>query len=89
MGKFYVEVPVVMKLMVGVNAESKEEAVEKVFQAPIIMDVKEDVEENENKKETLDYLEYEWNMYHKVSEGNVYYPNINKVRVIQREDDED
>lgn len=89
MGKFYVEVPVVMKLMVGVEAESKEDAVEKVFQAPIIMDVREDVEENENKEETLDYLEYEWEMYEKVVEGNVYYGGINKVRVTEEEDDED
>jgi hypothetical protein len=74
MRKYYVEVPVVMKLMVGVVADSKEEAIEKIFNADVAIDV---TDEND----TFDYIEYEWDMYEKVVQGNVYYGGINDVYI--------
>lgn len=73
MKDYYVEVPVVLKLMVGVKAENEKDAIEKVFNEDIMIKA----EEGDNS--TLEWLEYEWEMYSKVVQGNVYYGGINEA----------
>lgn len=78
MKKYHVEVPVVMKLMVGVEAENEDEAVNKVFNGEITFNPTFD--ENE-----FDFVDYEWDMYQKIVEGNVFYGMINNVHVEEEE----
>lgn len=74
MKDFYVEVPVVVKLMIGVKADNAEEAKAKVFGSEISIDI------NDDKKE-FEYLDYEWDIYEKVVQGNVYYGGINEIYI--------
>jgi hypothetical protein len=71
---FYVEIPVVLKLMVGVTAKTEEEAIEKVFDSRIAIDVVDD-------GETLNWVEHEWEMHDKIVQGNVFYGGINEPYV--------
>lgn len=82
MKKFNLEVPVVVKLMVGVEAESKEEAIEKVFNGDFRLDIKDE-------EDVFEYVDWEWEMHEKVVNGNVYYSGINQVYVEKYEDDEE
>ena len=75
---YYVEVPVILKLMVGVDAYSEEDAIEKVFDSNI------EIEAYDNKNE-FDFVDYEWEMFKKVNEGNVYCGGISEVYVEEEE----
>jgi hypothetical protein len=79
MKTYYIEAPVVLKLMVGVEAESKEEAKVKLLNARIGIDVKDD-------GDTLDWVHYEWELLEQVVQGNVYYGGINEIEI--EEEDE-
>ena len=58
MKTYLVEIPVVLRLIVEVQAENKEEAKEKVFNSNIRIKV---IDENNEFK----YVDYEWEMYEK------------------------
>lgn len=79
MGKYYVEVPVLMKLTLEIEAENKDEAVDKMWQADICMTPT-------TEKEDIEVLDYEWDMYEKVVEGNVYHGTINGIYVSKSDD---
>lgn len=76
MKTYLVEIPVVLRLMVEVQAENKEEAKEKVFNSNIRIKV---IDENNEFK----YVDYEWEMYEKVVQGNVYYGGIDRVDITE------
>ncbi|MGG0308388.1 hypothetical protein ABEY43_06760 [Priestia megaterium] len=78
MKKYYVEVPVVMKMMIGVEAKNEQEAIEKVFSENVTIDVK-----DENDK--FEFIDYEWEMHKKVVEGNFYHGNISELYIEEEE----
>ncbi len=79
--QYYIEMPVTMILRVGVNADSKEEALDKVRNANIALEPKFDAKE-------LDFVENEWEMHDEIVRGNVFYGLINRVN-IEEEDEKD
>ena len=79
MKKYYVEIPVTMKLMVSVEAETKEEAVEKIFEGDISLETSYDG----NK---FGFVDIEWEIHEKVVEGNVYHGVINEIYVQEDHD---
>lgn len=72
MKNYYIEVPVVMKLMVGVKAECEEKAKEKVLGGEIEIDVKVD-------EEQFHFIDWEWDMHEQVVQGNVFHGVINEI----------
>jgi hypothetical protein len=71
---FYIEVPVLVKLMVGVKAENEEEAKEKLFDADLSLSI-------EDKGDETEWLDYEWEMLEKVVQGNIYLGDINEISI--------
>lgn len=76
MRTYHIDVPVVMRLSVGIKANSEEEAKEKLFNADIALDVT-------NGRSEFDYIDYEWEMHEKVVQGNVYYGSINNMDITE------
>jgi len=78
MGSYYVEIPIVLKLMVSIEAESREDAREKVLNSDINIDI------NDEKKE-FESIDYEWDIYERIVQGNVYYGIINEMSIEEDE----
>ncbi|MFD3261891.1 hypothetical protein ACE3MQ_25145 [Paenibacillus lentus] len=78
MGIYFIEVPVVMKLMINLEAESEEEAREKLFSGDLNIEVKDSGDQ-------LEILDWEWDMYDQVVQGNVYYGSINKLEITKED----
>ena len=69
----------VMKLMVGVEAETAEEAKEKLFDSDLDFKV-------EDNKSEFEYVDFECEILEKVVQGNVYYGGINEIEVAEAEE---
>lgn len=77
--KFNVEVPITIRLTVGVEAESEEKAIEKVFgEDGINLDLTDE-------KNTFEYVDFEWEMHKRVVQGNVFYGCLNELHVEETE----
>ena len=75
MGKYYVELPVVLKFMTEVDADSIEDAIVKAMDSSVTIDVYEDKKDTDN----LEFVDYEWEFHEHVVKGNVYYGGINEA----------
>lgn len=82
MPTYYMEVPVLMKLMVEVKADSKEAAKETMYEGHLEIEPK-DISDRFN------CIDYEWEAHEKVVQGNVYNGSINQIHIEEVEDDED
>ena len=81
MPNYYIEAPIVVRLMVEVKAESKEEALNKLYaDTPLSLDYPD---------EQFEYVDAEWELYDKVVEGNVYHGMINELHIEEVEGEED
>lgn len=77
--EYYVEIPVVLKLMVGVKGpKNVQEAIDKVKNSGITIDVNDD-------QKVLESIDCEWEMHDKVVDGNTYYGSINEIYVTKEE----
>ena len=74
MKEYYVEVPVVLKLKVGIQAENEKDAIEKVLNSEDIV-----IEAKEVENSKFSWVDYEWEMHEQVVRGNVYYGGINEA----------
>jgi hypothetical protein len=81
MPKYLVEMPVVMRLVVEIEADNEQDAIEKTFDEEGIT-IKVEVDE----ESTTEILDYEWEMHEKVVQGNVYYGGINEPYAEKMED---
>lgn len=70
---YYVHVPIVMEIVITVEAESKETAKESIWSTDFGFDV---VGEDADRVEIA-----EWDMHTHVTQGNVYSGCINDIRV--------
>lgn len=83
MAKVYrVTVPVAGAIEVWVRADSEEEAEDKVFNGDLTIHVKAESEQFEDV-----YLE--WDMFKRLTSGNVLYAPINNVSIELEEEEED
>jgi hypothetical protein len=77
--KFNVEVPITIRLMVGIEAESEEKAIEKILNEDTIhLNIT-----DENKR--LEYIDFEWEMHKQVVQGNVFHGCLNELYVEETE----
>ncbi|MFQ3543548.1 hypothetical protein Q7A53_05635 [Halobacillus rhizosphaerae] len=76
MKTYYIEAPVVMKLMIGMRAESMEDAKEKILEGGKIS-LNPEYKEDAN----IDFVDLEWEIHEQVVQGNVYYGNINELEI--------
>ena len=79
MAKFSVEAPVLVRLSVIVEAASEEEAIEKLYDGEWELEL---TPEND----AIEDVYYEWDIYEKIVQGNVFYGNINNINVEQVKD---
>lgn len=77
MKKFDVTVPFAGALTICVKAESKKEAINRAMCAPIRF--------QESLVDPSDIIEWaeidEWDLYRKLTEGNILYPSCNEVEI--------
>lgn len=77
MPKYYIEIPYTGKLMIEIEANSEEEALEKIYET----DPKE-----LDKLDCVDFVEMEEAYHTKVIQGHVYYGVLDKMSVKVIED---
>jgi hypothetical protein len=82
MSKFYIEIPYTGVLKVEVNAETKEDALQKIYDAD-----REKIYNNE--VEDIYWVESEEDYQKKVVQGNVFYGIQNEILIEKLEEDED
>jgi hypothetical protein len=85
--RYIVEIPVVMKVIVGVWADSEEEAKDKaMYGEAFCINVTEDETEP---KSDVDLYDWEWESYERVTSGNVYHGLAHSVDVYPDDDYEE
>lgn len=82
--RFIVDVPVTMRVSVGVWADSEEEAKDKIWEEGFSVVANTD----ENAADTEVY-DWEWEMHERVTRGNVYSGVINEMDVYPDPDHDD
>jgi hypothetical protein len=81
---YMVEVPVLMRLSVAVRATSEKEAIETVLHGDDL--VKIDVT---SQSDIVEYHDWEWDMFEKMTSGNIYHGHIHEVGIGYIEDIDD
>jgi hypothetical protein len=80
MPRYYLEIPVVMKVNTVVEADSREEAINKVFHDNVRIEVK--------VPEDYEYVDWEWEMYERVTSGNIYHGLAHDLFIEEEDGDE-
>jgi len=82
MPKYYIEAPILVKVMLEVDADSPDEAIDAMMDDGIHM-------EPVDKYDRFEYIDYEWEMHDKIVTGNVFHGSINQIEVTELEDEDD